>query len=139
MKNDRVGKERCLKVGKIEVISYETAFSHTEMHCSAKKKISFEQANKKDVLDVTEKKYCMTTTKVGKLMKRGKPYDRPEDQDTKPHQASIWNIGDEVKKIRLEYHMTQTLLDWGIQPVRPMWPEKDRGSAKALKGEENGP
>lgn len=123
-------KNRSLKVGKIEVVCHETTFSHTEMRCSSSlSKVDFNQANKKDVLDVTRKEYCMATTRMGKLMRDGKPYDRPQvKKEAKPRQTSIWNIGDEVNKIGMEYHMTQTLIDWGIEPVRPIWPEMDKGS-----------
>lgn len=99
---------------------------------SSSKKIDFTSANKKDVLDVTNKKYCMATTRKGRLLREGKPYDHSckneKKEDVKPHQRSIWHVGDEVKKIRVEYHMTQTLLDWGIEPVRPIWPEQDKGT-----------
>ena len=115
---------RGLKIGKIEVICHETSFSHKEIRSRSSKVVNFSSANKKDVLDVTKRKHAMATTRVGKLIRDKKPYDPPSD---KPRETSIWSVGDEVKKIHVEYHMTQTLLDWGIQPVRPMWPEHDKG------------
>ena len=84
---------------------------------SVLKQVNFTQANKKDVKDVTKNGYCMTTTRQGKLIREEKPYCRPGSEKM----VSIWNIGDELDKLRLEYHMTQTLLDWGVQPVRPDW------------------
>ena len=121
MQNDRVDGKRKCKIGKIEVIRYETTYSHQEMRLasSRSKKVDFTQANKKDVKEVTKNGYCMTTTRQGKLVRKEKPYSRPN-----PHtkeSVHIWNIGDELDKLHIEYHMTQTLLDWGIQPVRPNW------------------
>lgn len=81
----------------------------------------FVQANKKDVANITKLKYTMTTTSQGKLIRNSKPYEKCAD--TKPEKKLInyYNIGDEVGKIELEYHMTHTLLDWGIQPTRLDW------------------
>ena len=109
--------KRTCKIGKIEVIRYETSFSHCEMRASSLRKVDFTQANKKDVTDVTRNEYCMTTTRQGKLIREEKPYSRPKSRNEK----AIWNIGDELDKLRIEYHMTQTLLDWGIHPVQPNW------------------
>lgn len=67
----------------------------------------------------------MATTRVGRLLRDGKPYDKPSE--SKPEDRSMWTVGDEVQKIHVEYHMTLTLLDWGIEPVRPMWPQQDKG------------
>ena len=121
MQNDHVDGKRECKIGKIEVIRYETAYSHQEMHLAnySSAKIDFTQANKKDVNKVTKNGYCMATTRQGKLVHKEKPYSRPN-----PHtkeSVHIWNIGDELDKLHIEYHMTQTLLDWGIQPVRTNW------------------
>ena len=122
MQKDRVERERSCKIGKIEVIRYETVFSHKAMRPanSCSKRVNFIQANKKDVSDVTSNKYCMTTTRQGKLIRKEKPYSRPKPKN-ELESVSFWNIGDEIDKLRIEYHMTQTLLDWGIQPVRPNW------------------
>ena len=119
MQDDRVERKRSCKIGKIEVIRYETSFSHREMRTggSSSRKIDFTQANKKDVTNVTRNEYCMTTTRQGKLIRKEKPYSRPNEKES----VNIWNIGDELDKLRIEYHMTQTLLDWGIQPVQPKW------------------
>lgn len=119
------------KVGKIEVICYEISFSHNEKRQKNSSKVDFSQANKMDVYDITKKKYTMATTRVGRLLRDGKPYDKPapmKKEIKELEDRSIWNVGDEVQKIHIEYHMTQTLLDWGIEPVRPMWPEKDKGT-----------
>ena len=115
------------KVGKIEVVCFETSFSHVQKLPKKSKSIDFSQANKMDVFDITQKKYTMATTRVGRLLRDGKPYDKPVKTEGGLEDRSIWNIGDEVQKIHVEYHMTQTLMDWGIQPVRPMWPEQDKG------------
>lgn len=135
-KDDRVDKERSCKIGKIEVVCCETTFSHKKVETPQKKtrEVKFDQANKKDVLDVTKKEYCMATTKVGRLLKNGKPYDRPKDteQPNMPREVNVWNIGDEVGKVSVEYHMTQTLLDWGIQRIIPDWPQKG-GSSEMLQ------
>ena len=121
MQTDRVKRERSCKIGKIEVLRYETSFSHREMRAgNSSRRIDFTQANKKDVSDVTRNQYCMTTTRQGKLIRKEKPYSRPKSVNEK-ESVNIWNIGDELDKLRLEYHMTQTLLDWGIQPIRPKW------------------
>lgn len=117
-------------MGKIEVICYEISFSHVEKRRKSSSKVDFSQANKDDVSDITKMKYAMATTRVGRLLRGGKPYDKPAlvKEENELQDRSIWNIGDEVKKIHMEYHMTQTLLDWGIEPVRLMWPEKDMGT-----------
>lgn len=115
-------RKRSCKIGKIEVIRYETTFSHREMRPanSSSKEIDYIQANKKDVSDVTHNKYCMTTTRQGKLLRQEKPYSRPKSKNER-ESVNIWNIGDELDKLHIEYHMTQTLLDWGIHPVQPNW------------------
>ncbi len=109
MQGDRVERERSCKIGKIEVIRYETTFSHRKNWTA--RQIDFTQANKKDVKEVTRNQHCMTTTRKGKLIH---PYRRPRAYN-------VWHSGDELDKLRIEYHMTQTLLDWGIQPVQPKW------------------
>ena len=121
MQGDRVERKRSCKIGKIEVIRYETSFSHREMRAAgSSRQVDFTQANKKDVTEVTRNEYCMTTTRQGKLIRKDKPYSRPKFKNEK-ESMNIWNIGDELDKLRIEYHMTQTLLDWGIQPVQPKW------------------
>lgn len=99
-------------------------------------KVDFCQANKMDVCDITKMEYTMATTRVGRLLKDGEPCDVPKVKKEKSKEAKpydrpveklVWKIGDEVQKIHVEYHMTQTLIDWGIEPVRPMWPEQDKG------------
>ena len=94
---------------------------------STSKHVDFTQANKKDVKDVTNSQYCMTTTRQGKLLRQEKPYSRPTSKNEK-EMVSMWNIGDELDKLHVEYHMTQTLLDWGVTPIRPDWTQA--GSAK---------
>lgn len=122
IQNDRVESTRSHRIGKIEVIRYETSFSHKEMRPvgSRSRQVDFTQANKKDVKDVTNNEYCMTTTRQGKLIRKEKPYSRPTAKHEK-ESVNIWTIGDELDKLRVEYHMTQTLIDWGIQPVRAGW------------------
>ena len=112
-------RKRSCKIGKVEVVRYKATFSHCEMRAtgSSSRQIDFTQANKKDVTTVTRNEYCMTTTRQGKLIRKEKPYSRPNEKES----VNIWNIGDELDKLRIEYHMTQTLLDWGIQPVQPKW------------------
>lgn len=81
----------------------------------------------------------MATTRVGRLVKDGKPcdipevkkeglrdakpYDRPvakkELEQVKPEERKTWKIGNELQKIDVEYHMTQTLIDWGVKLIRP--------------------
>ena len=120
--DDRVDRQRSCEIGKIEVVRYKTSFSHKEMRLtsSRSKKVDFTQANKKDVKEVTKNAYCMATTRRGKLIHTEKPYSRP-NPDGKASVKNIWTIGDELDKLHVEYHMTQSLLDWGIQPVRPNW------------------
>ena len=114
-------KERSCKIGKIEVVRYETSFSHREMRtANSSRRVNFTQANKKDVRDVTRNEYCMTTTRQGKLIREEKPYSRPKPINEK-ESVNIWNIGDELDKLRIEYHMTETLRAWGIQLVQPKW------------------
>ena len=112
MQGDRVERERRCKIGKIEVIRYETTFSHCEIRDA--RRIDFTQANKKDVTEVTRNEHCMSTTRQGKLIRREKPYSRRK-------KYNVWNRGDKQDKLQIEYHMTQTLLDWGIQPIQPKW------------------
>ena len=116
MQDDRIEKKRSCKIGKVEVIRYKATFSHREMRTtnSSSRQVEFTQANKKDVRAVTRNEYCMTTTRQGKVIRKEKPYSRSKEKN-------IWNIGDELDKLCVEYHMTQTLLDWGIQPVQPQW------------------
>ena len=114
VQDDRVERERNCKIGKIEVVRYEATFSHREIRAASSKQVDFTQANKKDVKEVTRNEYCMTTTRQGKLIRRETPYSRSRETD-------VWNTGAELDKLQIEYHMTQTLLDWGIQPIQPQW------------------
>lgn len=77
LQKDRVTETRGHKVGKIEVICYETSFSHIEKRPKSCSKVDFNQANKMDVYDITKKKYTLATTRVGRLLRDGKPYDKP--------------------------------------------------------------
>ena len=125
-----MGSSRALKIGKIKVIRYEASFSHFVMQPSdssskKSKTVNFIQASKKDVARVTSHEYCMATTRQGKLIRQEKPYSRPQPQvqtNAKQELRSKWTIGEELDKLHVEYHMTQTLLDWGIKPTRPGWP-----------------
>lgn len=112
VQEDRTESNRKCKIGKIEVIRYKATFIRREMRPPSE--VDFTQANKKDVKEVTRSEYCMTTTRQGKVIRNEKPYSRMRSK-------SIWNIGDKQDKLGIEYHMTQTLLDWGIQPVQPNW------------------
>lgn len=77
-----------------------------------------------DVNDITQNKYTMATTRPGKVL----DYRSPVKKEKEKHELrSYWDIGDEVKKMCVEYHMTQTLIDLGIELVRPMWPEQNKG------------
>ena len=121
VQTDRVESNRSLRVGKIEVVCYETSFSHKAMGYPADNEVDFVQANKKDVTNVTKSNYTMTTTRQGKLIRDGKPYDKGTRGNGAARvkcMQSYYTIGDEIGKVRLEYHMTQTLLDWGIKPER---------------------
>ena len=77
-----------------------------------------------DVYDITQKKYTMATTRPGKVLDYRSTVKKEKDE----HKLrSYWDKGDEVKKMCVEYHMTQTLIDIGIELVRPMWPEQNKG------------
>lgn len=70
------------------------------------------------------------TVKKEKL-RDAKPYDRPAVVKKEEQvERRVWRIGNEVQKICVEYHMTQTLEDWGIEPIRPHWPEQDQGKVR---------
>jgi hypothetical protein len=154
-----VAENREHKVGKIEVVFYE-AYSRVEKqprHNHQALKVDFSQANKRDVSDVTKMKYAMATTRVGRLMKdgkvceepkvktetledkkeRAKPYDRTVVKKKKPQKEEelkerlVWRLGGVVKTMCVEYHMTQTLVDWGITPTRLQWGNGGNVSLKA--------
>lgn len=124
MQKDRVESGRSSRVGKIEVNRHDATFARKAMGVHRYTAVDFVQANKKDVTDITKLSYTMTTTRQGKLIRNGKPCDTSSSaEDTKPEMKmlSYYNIGNEVGKLQLEYHMTHTLIDWGIQLVRPDW------------------
>ena len=147
MQNDRVKQERESKIGKIEVVRHATSFSHYEFRAVSGKsrECKFKQATKKDVGNVIkssnmqstadeDKLYTMATTRRGKYIHDDKPYDRPEHAKRKktgesPHMKKwIWDKGEELGRLVVEYHMTNTLWDWNIEPKRPDWPEVDLGT-----------
>ena len=148
MQNDRVKQERESKIGKIEVVRHATSFSHCEFRAvsSKSRECKFKQATKKDVSNVIkssntqntadeDKLYTMATTRRGKYIRDSKPYDRPEHAkrkktDESPHmqKKQIWYKGEELGRLVVEYHMTNTLWDWNIDPKRPDWPEVDLGT-----------
>lgn len=125
IQTDRVECNRSLRVGKIEVIRHDVSYSHKAMGYPSDNEVDFVQANKKDVTNVTKSQYTMTTTRQGKLIRDRKPYDKAPGNSKGAARVqrmqTYYNIGDEAGKLHLEYHMTQTLLDWGIKPVRLWW------------------
>ena len=124
LQKDRVESGRSSSVGKIEVSRHDVTFAHKAMGVHRQPTADdFVQANKKDVTDITKLSYTMTTTRQGKRIRNGKPCDPSSAKDTKPEKKmlSYYNIGNEVGKLQLEYHMTHTLIDWGIKLVRPDW------------------
>ena len=141
-------QERESKIGKIEVVRHTTSFSHCEFRVVSGKshECKFKQANKKDVNNIIQSNnmqstagedelYTMATTRRGKYIHDGKPYDRPEHVKRKktgesPHMQKrwIWDKGEELGRLVVEYHMTNTLWDWKIEPKRPDWPEVDLGT-----------
>lgn len=148
MQNDRVKQKRENKIGKIEVVRYTASFSHCEFRPASDKshECKFKQANKKDVSNVIKSSsmqstdgeqelHTMATTRRGRYIRDSKPYDRPEHAKRKKADESPpmvkkrqWNRGEEVGRLVVEYHMTNTLQDWNIQPKRPDWPKVDLGT-----------
>ena len=39
-----------------------------------------------------------------------------------------FQVTEELGKLELEYHITNTLWEWKIEPKRPDWPELDLGT-----------
>ena len=74
------------------------------------KDISFDQANKKDAINVTSGKYTMSTTKKGKYIRRGAPYD--------VQLKKLWRISRECGRLTLLYRMGHTLEEMGVE-LRP--------------------
>ena len=143
MQKDRVKKERESKVGKIEVVRLTASFSHYDFRPTndESRECKFKQANKEDVGTVTKSTAgtgesqeirTMATTRRGRFIRDGKPYDRPEHAKKKKAPRTIktgmWNVGEELGRLVVEYHMTNTLWDWKIEPKRPDWPEVDLGT-----------
>ena len=136
---DRVKADREGRVGKIEVIRKEASFSHRQpipAHDESKE-CKFKQANKKDVKNITKMDYTMTTTKRGRYIREGKPYDRPQTPGGKNSSGSrtpkmtvtdMWDIGRTLGSLSVEYHMTQTLVDWNVRIRRVGWPGRDLGT-----------
>ena len=135
MKEEREGR-----VGKIEVIRKETSFSHRKPTRAndESKECKFKQANKKDVKNVTKMNYTMTTTKRGRYIRNSKPYDRPHHSEGESSSSSasppritmgdVWEVGRTLGSLCVEYHMTQTLLDWNVPIRRVGWPGRDLGT-----------
>ena len=146
MQNDRVKQKRESKIGKIEVVRYTASFSHCEFRPASAPECEFKQANKEDVSSVIKSSsmqstdgeqelHTMATTRRGRYIRDSKPYDRPEHAKRKKADESpgmvkkqIWDKGEEVGRLVVEYHMINTLWDWNIQPKRPDWPEVDLGT-----------
>ena len=148
MQNDRVKQKRESKIGKIEVVRYTASFSRCELRPAGdrSRECKFKQANKEDVSSVIKSSsmqstdgeqelHTMATTRRGRYIRDSKPYDRPEHAKRKKADESPcmvkkrkWDRGEEVGRLVVEYHMTNTLWDWNIQPKRPDWPEVDLGT-----------
>ena len=130
-------KERENKIGKIKVVRRSASFSHYEFHPAndESRDCKFKQANKKDVTNITKMDYTMATTKRGRFIRDGKPYDRPEktkrgEASKEPHMVKRgrWDVGEKLGRLQVEYHMTHTLWEWNVTPRRPDWPTTDMGT-----------
>lgn len=133
MQSDRVKKKRENEIGKIEVVRRSASFSHYEFHPASdeSRDCKFKQANKKDVCNITKLNYTMATTRRGRYI----PYDRPEKTKRgkgaeSPHlvKSGIWDVGEELGRLQVEYHMTHTLQEWNVKLRRPDWGNTDMGT-----------
>lgn len=113
------------------------SFSHHEYVPAndESKECKFKQANKDDAEKVTKKEFVMTTTRRGKFIREDKPYDRPrykrmDSQGPKMVRTQMWDVGEQLGHVSVEYHMTITLQQWGVKLKRPDWPVLDLGTVE---------
>ena len=124
------------RIGKIQVVRRSVSFSHYEYRPThTSKGTEFQQANKEDALNVTKMDYVMSTTRKGRFIRDGKPYDRPPPTPSpkgSPRMSStgMWDVGDKMKTLTVEYHMTHTLRDWEIDLEDMGWPQVDKGTTE---------
>lgn len=94
---DRVDHSRKMRIGTIEVVRRACTYLRSELVTHSD--TSFEQANKKDTKDVTKGQYTMSTTKKGRVV------ETLERQEW----CSIWQQGEELGRVVVEYRMTHSL------------------------------
>ena len=87
-------------IGTIEVVRRSTSFLCNEYR--HREDIDFDQANKKDANEVTGGEHIMSTTKKGRLLEQVHPSQRQE-------MKTIWDVGGELGRLSVEYHMGHTL------------------------------
>lgn len=106
---DRVATDRNTKIGTIEVERNVATFIREKYGDSHG--ITFNQANKKDAVAVTQGKHTMSTTKQGKVI-RGL---------TAPGNRTEWSMGAELGRLSVQYHMGHTLTGMGIDVRTIAW------------------
>lgn len=104
--DDKISTEFVSRVGLIEVKCFDAVQKQSHV-THRKRKLQFDQANKKDSYGVTQGKFIMATTKAGRVLK----------QRSTRKLTTHW----EVKRLRsqqkVKYVMSQTLTDLGINVI----------------------
>ena len=66
-------------------------------------------------IDTTDELYAMATTRRGRFIQDSKPYDHPEHAKKKKTprmvKSELWDVREEMGRLVVEYHMTNTLWD----------------------------
>ena len=90
------------KVGSIEVVQYEAIYRRSEFR--RWKGVSLRHGNNTDFGSNAYSNYHRATSREGKLVEGINPYNY----------FNIWDVGRELSRQCVEYHMTETLQDMGI-------------------------
>ena len=107
---DRVEASRVSKLGKIEVVQYATVYNRSEY--KRWQGVALPQANMRDVAHLTDYgKHSFATSKEGRQIRSINSYDYYD----------VWDVGLQVGRRCVEYHMASSLQRMGISVKQVDW------------------
>ncbi|KAK3589956.1 hypothetical protein CHS0354_034978 [Potamilus streckersoni] len=122
--DDRMDSQCCTRIGLIEVECYNAVYKNTK-RIEMTRKMTFDQANKKDSYNVTKGSYLMATTTSGQVI----------GHKTRFRLTDSWNVISLRSKLCIKYVTAQSLTEMGFT-VRPFFPVTlSLGSAARVKSE----
>ena len=112
--------QRLCKVGTIEVVWSACSFAKQDWSCSPVGD-KFDQANKKDASAITGGAYVMSTTKKGRCIEQ-----RTQHRELR----NFYDIGPELGRLTVHYHMGHTLeQDFNIKLIPMDWSQAKQSTS----------